>query len=177
MPSKAPIQPVQPQPTPTISGKWLIIGFVMVTLMDTTESWIFRYYATHRIAQFWGPTNSRLIRDAPQVTLSRVLYATQHSTVEKFDMSQARGLAHLRNALLENQSYDWPAPETLHPGANWFLEFREPSDEQVTVAFTADCRFCWTTLEKEHSPTLSCEPIAAGLLQIFTEVAHSPEKR
>jgi len=175
MPSKAPIQRVQPPQAPTISGKWLIVGVVTVALAGAIGSWVFRYYATHRIGQFWGPTSTRLIRDAPQVTLRRVAYGSgDHPTSEVFDMSQARGLAHLRNALLENQSFNWTVSDTLHPSANWYLEFRDPSNEQVNVAFTADCRFCWMTAEEYRSPSISCEPIASGLVEIFTEVANSP---
>jgi hypothetical protein len=175
MPSKAPIQRTGPPPATTISGKWLIIGVVTVALIGAVGSWVFRFYATHRIAQYWGPTNARLIRDAPEVTLERVKPGSgAGETKETFDMSQAHGLAHLRNALLENQGYNWTTSNTSTTDGHWFLMFRDPSIGRVDVAFSEDCRSCWMFSEESRSPSLSCEPIAAGLLTIFTEVANAP---
>ncbi|HEY4234349.1 MAG TPA: hypothetical protein VGM76_13035 [Lacipirellulaceae bacterium] len=51
------------------SGKLLIIAMFVVALAAASASWWFRYAATHRAAQFWGPEAARLIRDAPIVEL------------------------------------------------------------------------------------------------------------
>ena len=47
-----------------LSGKLVIIGIVGVALAGAGAGWWFRYNATHRAAEFWGPQAVRLIRDA-----------------------------------------------------------------------------------------------------------------
>jgi hypothetical protein len=51
------------------SGKLVIIGILAVAVASAAASWWFRYAATHRAAQYWGPETARLIRDAPTVEL------------------------------------------------------------------------------------------------------------
>src|SRR3989304_2712639 len=70
------------------------------------SSWWFRYSATHRAAQFWGPQAAELIRDAPHVTLRSAAAAADGQDAADAavprDVSHAKGLTHLRNALLED---------------------------------------------------------------------------
>src|SRR5262245_11486007 len=94
-----------------ISGKYVILAVVVVALTGAVASWFFRYNATHRAAEFWGPEASKLIRDARQVTLYKqpldvprtmrvktadVPAAIQaHIDKSAIDISRARGLLHL----------------------------------------------------------------------------------
>src|SRR3954465_15245155 len=104
---------------PGTSGKWVIIGILAVGFTAAAVSWWFRYNATHHAATFWG-RNAFVIRDADQVQLLELLPAIANAppksntvsvgglsvpVASRQDVSSAHGLAHLRNALLEDQSF------------------------------------------------------------------------
>jgi hypothetical protein len=151
------------------SGKLVILGIVGVALVGAGASWWYRYEATHRAAEFWGPQAARLIRDAPQVTLQRRQFEPG-----EIDISKAQGITHLRNALLENRSYDWPQPETsVRPQVSmprWVLIFSDPStNENVAIQFSDDCGLAQLLGESKRGWAISCAPIKAGLSQVFSE--------
>jgi hypothetical protein len=151
------------------SGKLVIIGIVGVALAGAGAGWWFRYNATHRAAEFWGPQAVRLIRDAPQVTLQH-----HKSKPSEIDISNAHGITHLRTALLENRSYDWPRPEiSLRSHVSmprWALIFSDPStNESIAIQFSDDCGLAELVSDKARGWALSCSPIKAGLSQVFRE--------
>src|SRR5688500_5896861 len=95
-----------------------------VGLAGAGASWWFRYAATRRTAQFLGPEATVLIRDAPLVELIELSRAEDKDihgawpdavvlsdeswvVLRRRDASNARGLVHLRHALLEDRSYIW----------------------------------------------------------------------
>jgi hypothetical protein len=125
-------------------------------------SWWFRYAATHRAAKFWGPETARLIRDAPLVELRE--HDSPHAAPAR-DISRAPGLTHLRNALLEDRSYRWPAqPIQPPPPWRWAIEFAEPSAKKATLFFSAD----WQHVSSSGGDqALSCQPIANGLAKML----------
>jgi hypothetical protein len=101
-------------------------------------SWWFRFAATHQAARFWGPEAAQLIRDAEQVDLLALeqtggpvsdslltVAGVPWRIAGSHDVSQAPGLTHLRNALLEDRSFDWPAQDAP-AGIEWThgLRFR-----------------------------------------------------
>ena len=51
------------------SGKLLIVAIFLVAFAAAGASWWFRYSATHRTVEFWGPQAAVLLRDAPHVVL------------------------------------------------------------------------------------------------------------
>jgi hypothetical protein len=189
---------------PTISGKWLIIGIFGLALAAAGGSWLFRYNATHRTAAFWGPEAARLIRDAPQVTLFREPITIARAVVDALpadatesdaragvdqkimdsgiDVSNAHGLAHLRNALLEDRSFAWPSEDvSLLNYANfgdpyWLLVFQDPATGKAAkIHFSEDCRQAMRTsnpkgpVGNKEGALISAEPIASGLAEMFTE--------
>jgi hypothetical protein len=161
-----------PPPVPTISGKWLIIGVLSVAVVGAGGSWWFRYSSTHQAALFWGPHSAPLIRDAPRVDF----YRDQgfDSSIKIRNVTAAQGLVHLRNALLEDRSYQWPAnPSPAGARWEWVLIFRDDdANQQVELSFSPKCKFVATS---DRSDTiLSCEPIAAGLREMFAEFAAAP---
>jgi hypothetical protein len=174
-------QPLEagPESVRYISGKLVIIGVLAVALSGAAASWCYRYYSTHRAAEFWGPETARLIRDAP-----RVLFCENNAPIasklpakadlgsdlapeHRKDISRARGLTHLRNALLEDRGFDWsrPAPTPL-PSWKWVLIF---SDENVggAILFSSDCKYAAAVDNTEK--IVSCEPISEGLIEMFDE--------
>src|SRR5262245_471220 len=109
MPSKANADHESSQsPQSGTSGKLVILGVVAIATVAAAASWWFRYKATHRAAEFWGSEDARLIRDAPIVEM----YEPAR------DISAARGLVHLRNALLEDRSFQWPS-KPVSPDVHW----------------------------------------------------------
>src|SRR4051812_15803668 len=105
MPPKAnPTDDLPPSAGKAASGKLLIVGILTVAIAAAAASWWFRYSATHRAAQFWGPETARLIRDASVVEIWRpsnpIISTSAAPLVESSDLhdvSSARGLVHLRN--------------------------------------------------------------------------------
>ncbi|HVT29784.1 MAG TPA: hypothetical protein VHE81_17330 [Lacipirellulaceae bacterium] len=175
-----------------ISGRLLLLGFAFIVLAGATLVWWFQYSATHRAAEFWGPEASLLIRDATQVEfvelqISRpdeakknpsqlvVIDDQTYTYVRRQDISHAHGLLHLRFALLRDASFLWP-PHSGKPGTTWRwgIEFshrqsasRAPSR---TIYFSSDCQSMMRDQRGQRSaPVLSCEPIAAGLREMFEE--------
>ena len=156
-----------------ISGKLLIIGILTVAFLAAGTSWWFRYSATHQAATFWGPA-AAVVRDARVVELW--LPANPHENIRSaslavnksdlHDISSAHGLVHLRNALLEDHSFNWP-PITITPDVEWTqgLRFLDGSTG-VLVMFSRDFKFVRTPNGEEM---LSCEPMTDGLREMFAE--------
>ena len=168
----SPAEPAQPSEA-SVSGKWVIIGILTVALAAAGGSWWFRYNATHRAAQFWGPDTTVLIRDA---TIVKLYYVNDDLNTLSLvrDISKAPGLTHLRNALLEDRSFIWPAqPITQPPRWRWALEFNDPGQpEQFVLALTDD--FKQVVHKSNNDIVLNCEPIAAGLREMVGELSATP---
>jgi hypothetical protein len=169
-----------------VSGKLVIVSIMTVALAAAGASWWFRYTATHRAAKFWGPGVARLIRDAPKVKLLRLgspntiglhssAIAQYVETADYLDVSKGRGLVHLRNALLEDRSYDWPAqPKKQHSFWSWALRFGDDAtDESATILIGADCDNV-TNLTGDHM--LSSRPILDALHKMFAHLEHDAQQ-
>ena len=170
----------KPPSVSAISGKLVIIVIVTVAFCAAAISWYFRYNATHRVAEFWGPETVRLIRDAPSVeafNASAPIIIPRGDgagtggfidTSETRDVSSAHGLVHLRNALLEDHNFAWP-PSANSPDVQWKrgLIFRDKGLGNIAIlVFSPDLKLVSVLGSKEM---LSCAPIAAGLGEMFTE--------
>lgn len=185
MPPKADATPPAPLRTePNASGKWVIIGILAVGLTAAGASWWFRYNATHHAATFWGH-NAWLIRDADHIQLLELRPGDRNAppkpdaiTVNGYpvvvtaeqDVSQAHGLAHLRNALLEDQSFNWPAKtitDDLH--WRWALKF-DLENEHTTIFLTDDFLHATGDIDAGAIPmVVSCDPVAPGLRTVIEE--------
>jgi hypothetical protein len=162
------------------TGTLLVAGIFVVALLAAGASWWFRFAATHRAVQFWGPEAAGLIRDAPVVEL--IVRADDTLLItDNRDISHARGLVHLRNALLEDHSFAWPPRDDV-PDANWewALAFSDPSRAaKVMIRFSSDCRLASrvvldpgpsTGADDQSARAISCEPIADGLRTFLAEL-------
>jgi hypothetical protein len=175
------------------SGKRVIIGIVVVAFWAAAISWYFRYNATHRAARFWGAASVTLIRDAPQVTLKIMPYdpadPQTSSTSVDIDVSHARGLTYLRNALLEDHNFTWSDSNSERRNANdfhdwkWILEFVDPkTGKSAGMQFTKDCTnaapLIPVPIERigiEKVPMISTDPLMAkGLREMFAEFSGPP---
>jgi hypothetical protein len=172
------------------SGKLAIIGIVAVAVGAASVSWWFRFSATRDAVRFWGPDAAAMIRDAPHVTLIAV--EPQSSQEEAFfkandgdrysidnrlfkvtsrwNVSQANGLTHLRNALLEDRSF--VSTRSFLP-QDWAtgLEFRKSAESPPLVVLISSGH---TTLIR-HWPghgsnrLNQCDAIEEGLKKTFCE--------
>lgn len=165
------------------SGTLLILAMLAIGLVAAGASWWFRYSATHRAAEFWGPAAARLIRDAPRVELMRLepskatgangdvpRQANERlSIVARRDISSAGGLTHLRHALLEDRSFAGSTAQHKSPEWRWKLQFEDPdANDSVAILFSDRC----DTAGAERGATnqeISTEPIAHGLVEVFTQ--------
>jgi hypothetical protein len=174
--------------TAQVSGKLVIIVILAITLGAAATSWWFRYTATHRAAKFWGPEAAMLIRDARIVELDTIEPAidSKRRTVvqlgidnrgEPRSISTAHGLTHLRNALLEDRSFDWSQQfHTTSSPWRWVLMFRNDETVVLALLFTSDCKHVAPV--KAIDKAVSCEPIAAGLREMFEEFSsQSPSEK
>lgn len=189
MPPKADAAaPPSPPDETGMSGKLVIIGIVAVALLGAGGSWWFRYSSTHEAAKFWGPETATLIRDASAV---RFLAFSEPVTnqVAKFDsptdpdfsdvpqatrdVTEARGLVHLRNALLESHNFNWPSVPTSST-TRWTraLVFTDKATgRDACVLFAPESKLVAST---ETNSTVSFEPISAGVAQMFGEFESLP---
>ena len=180
------------------SGKLVILGILTVALIMAGASWWYRYAATHKAVQFWGPDSAELIRDAPRVLLLQnppadISDLAQEDPIRAgfdesaTDVSHAPGLLHLRNALLEDRSFDWPkssdpVTQPVSDIGHWQLVFHDPRTNQnsALIRFSKDCRQAvkWEpAFMAKLDVAISTKPIiAAGLRQIFAEMRARPPK-
>ena len=87
------------------------------------------------------------------------------------------GSTHLRNALLEDRSFDWPTagpPTPIGPARwCWTLRFSDPSRRRRVDLFSPTiCNWvCMTPRPTANAHrVVSCEPIAAGLREMFRRI-------
>ncbi len=149
------------------NGKLVIGAIFFVALAAAVSSMVVRYQATRRILQFWGTETVALVSAAPTVEALRLGLADgQQSVTERVDLSHARGLVHLRQALLGDRSFDWDAREEPgEPVWSYGLRFADDS-KSVTLLFTAD----FGRVSQSNSPAIvSTAPIAKGLAKLFAE--------
>jgi hypothetical protein len=181
------------------SGKLLILAMFLVAFVAAGASWWFRYSATHRAAQFWGPEAARLIRDASTVELLKLQPADKaqliHSPPDssatseislgheiwtvtaKRDISTAPGLTHLRNALLEDRSFNLGRMESTG-NEEWTtaIAFRDPdAADSLLILFVDDFEQA-LRLGPAHAPLrmISTQPIAAGLAETIADWSQLP---
>lgn len=173
-----------------VSGKLVILSILSVALLAAGISWWFRFHSTHRAAEFWGPEATLLIRDASVVELIKreepvakaeaepaavAAQSTPRTIIgERRDISDARGLIHFRNALLEDRSYEWPghanAPEAQR---QWGVRFTSEGMAPLVVWFSSDWKLA-TREERGGRPAaaISSQPISHGLEAYFNELRH-----
>ena len=163
------------------SGKLLILGILTVALLLAGTAWWFRYQTTHRAANFWGPQAVHLIRDAPVVELCQFKLvepkephysALQPRFTDCRNISALPGITHLRNALLEDRSFRWPA-SPIRPGIEWkwVIIFRDESNgKEIDLYFSSD----WTFVRGVDDTVLSAQPIADGLATMLDELVREP---
>jgi hypothetical protein len=164
--------------TSAVSGKLVIVGILTVALIAAGASWWFRYNATHRAAGFWGAQAARLISNSATIKLQHIDRGATGSptTTITREVTNARGITHLRTALLEDKSFVWPASSAEPPAHSaWCLTFvGESPNDRTWIWFTPDLNYVWRGVSDTELRTVSCAPISSGLLELFTEMMAGP---
>jgi hypothetical protein len=159
------------------SGKLVILAIIAVALAAAGTAWWFRYSATHRAVHFWGADAAQLIRDAPIVKLTEYggrPDADFMKPINSRDISRAPGLVHLRAALLEDRSFNWPIENSVPGRWGWAIDFLNPDGTNATLNFTRDWEYVGTP--NQDNVILSCKPISLGLRKFVDELPESDER-
>ena len=149
------------------TGKLVVLGIFFVAFGAAAFSMLYRFQATRRILQFWGAENVALVMGSPVVEAFRFGSEGQEQAVaEQVDISETRGLVHMRQALLEDRSFGWDEPARRdEPVWSYGLRFRDGASS-VMLEFSSDFR--WAGLAGSPS-IVSTAPIAEGLATAFAE--------
>ena len=164
------------------SGSKLVVTLGCLALALGAASWWYRFESAHRATQFWGSEAAALIVVPGQVEAlilqpqngrtegEKLPQLDDHLIVSQTDLSDARGLVHLRHALVTDTNYLWNETAIAPVPWRWALRFQE-ADDSVLVLFSADL----ATLGKltSDSPTvdvISCQPMAETLQQYFADL-------
>jgi len=97
-----------PVEMPMISGKVVIITIVTVALAMSGFAWWNSYRVGSRTRELWGVENARLIRYAPEATLTKFDDAGGPAATVSAD---GAGWIHARDALIRDTAYDWTGGE------------------------------------------------------------------
>jgi hypothetical protein len=164
------------------SGKWLVVAIFVIAFGLGAFSWWFRWSATHRAAKFWGAEAAKTIRDSKAITAARLTNyesnlagPTTDQIAARFDASQAKGIVHLKQALLEDRSFAWGESASLDSfSPRWMLDFAPPSasasNSHVFVFFDATFTQCCFLLEGKTVRIEACsEKFSSGLNTFLTE--------
>ena len=133
------------------SGRWVIVTILAVACGATAFAWWFRSQQGQQTLAFWGSQAAYSIRFAPEVTAWRLraeAVETQNGW-EKFpidgqdwyaqscSISQAKGLVHARQALIEDASYLWESAPTAVADWDFVVRFAGPKNSTAAADPTA----------------------------------------
>ncbi len=174
------------------SGSKLVLGIFGLALAAGILSWWYRYEAAHRSTTFWGPNFAELIARPSDVTGFELRGAMEESAdtlgvlsqdyerLNVKDLTQARGLVHLRNSILNDGNYRWqePVDESVKNGKGWRygLQFAG-NGRTATLLFTDDFAVLGRLNQRgDNLRTVACQPMAETLREYFTSIkAFQPE--
>jgi hypothetical protein len=92
------------------SGKVLICLIVAVAVLASSVAWYHQASRGTQVLELWGADNAYLIRCAEQIQLA--------ANGQEAELGRAPGIAHARQALIVDASYDWSASEPI-PTPTW----------------------------------------------------------
>ena len=183
-----------------VKGKHFILGLLAVAVLSTGAAILYQTRLTRRCLELWGTENVRLIQYSSQVELiefdaqeenepqdnkpgaaepengdSDELIAGDQKNLEiidRLDISRARGLIHLRAAMLVDQNFEWDAKADPRPTWKYGLRFTLGPKESLLIPFSGD--FQW--LSGPGELVVSTGELAGGFAEFlhdyFDEAGH-----
>ncbi len=155
----------------TLSGTKIVLAMGLLAVAASVGNWCYRTAATGRSVEFWGPSGAQLLSGPQTIHALKLLpaeVAEQQGlparmpwpgglvVVASRDVTQVRGLAHLRHALVQDRNYGWsdatPPAETHWRVALVFAG----GGEQVTAVFSDD----WLHIGRFDEATQSIDSVA-----------------
>jgi len=103
-------------------GTLLVLGILALAVGLAAFAVWFQWSQTRRCLAFFGPQVAAAIQTAPRVEAWRLAPGGTPAAVRgsaPADVSQSRGLVHLRHGLVEDSNYDWSAAVAGRPIAAW----------------------------------------------------------
>ena len=137
-------------------GKHVIIFIFGTALAAAIFAWSFQYMRGRHILELWGADNARLIRvEAEQIQLLSLLPADDaadavpqrnltiddqsFAVVEAAEITDAPGIIHAKQSLIEDASFQWDKPRgECPPRWQFALEFRA-GQHVATVLIDTNC--------------------------------------
>ncbi len=174
-------------------GKIIVGIAVALGIAAGLAGYWWNYGVSRRAMEFWGQENARLVRLAPKVeylelqlieddlTITpesiRPLLATYSYAIRKTaDLSQARGLIHLRNAILSDDQYRWDIFEDqLLQEKVQALRFTDEAGKVVTIYFSIPPAVAFLDTNKQNE-NIVLGPLAKSLEQFLARELPRTEK-
>ncbi|MEM8677839.1 MAG: hypothetical protein AAGF97_00660 [Planctomycetota bacterium] len=169
------------------AGKLVTLGILGLALALGLFAWLYHKGRSDRAIDYWGAENAVRVRRASDIRLVRLRpWADGDATREAItidgkpwlvederEITATRGLVHLRQALVENTSFDWsrPGPDELLVW-DYVLRFRNAPDEpplEVAIGLDSACLQCL-----DGRPTIGLE-IAQGIRAFIQDAISPPE--
>ncbi len=130
---------------PPSRGRSLVVGLVLLGLIAAATGIAYQRWQTRRCLDFYGPEVARLVASAPRVELLTLapgagpgrLVATMVR-----DVTNAKGLVHLRRGLVEDANFAWvdSAGPARRPDGAWDLAlvFSDPKVPAARATLVID---------------------------------------
>jgi hypothetical protein len=130
----------------SVAGKSIVLGTFAVGFLMAGGAWWYHYAESRRAAKFWGADGAALLVGSAQVTLVELGAPSDEGVAgraakQEFDLTEKKGLVHLRHALTYDANFEWEARgrQSLAEGAGWTFAMRFTKDgRELVVLFTRD---------------------------------------
>jgi hypothetical protein len=174
-------------------GRLIAIGIAVLAVAATAAALAYRRSRVARPLAFWGAEAAHLVAYAPRVELLRLEPATgEDADVVRYasgewriahrrDATQARGLIHIRHALLDTAAYRWERSGAAAAPPQWQFALRFSEEEQEAVVLLDFDTPRWQQADWQPQAALAggdraadIAPAAAGLRE-FIDAEMPPE--
>jgi hypothetical protein len=173
-------------------GKIVVAIAVVLGICAGLAGYWWNYRIGHRALAFWGQETSRLVRLAPKVEYLSVTPADSPDApnvretkgmlkiggvlsmlLRQVDLSQARGLIHLRNAILSDDQFDWNNSSVPEVEIRHALRFTDNNGVSATLYFDLENKVAFNDRDQEN---IHLGPLAKSLEQFLARELPRAEK-
>jgi hypothetical protein len=158
------------------SGKAVIVSMLILGLAAGGLGVWLRYRQGRRALEYWGVESALLIRDADQVELLELVSAEDPAaaslpgpelvvgngrwkTSTRRDVTPVPGILHVRQTLLDDNTFDWRAALPACPHTRQYALRFTQGDQRLAVVFDLECKM----LRWGQSRPVSIAPVATFL--------------
>lgn len=165
-------------------GSLLVLGLLGLAVGLASFAVWFQRTQTVRCLSLFGPEIATAIQAAPRVEAWRLSSSVDGEGVvatSRADVSQARGLVHLRHGLVEDANYRWsPAAAGRRPSDSWdvalaFYPTADAARPQAILAFDLDGEGAVTAVGRPGSVGLG--RLGAGLRRWLDDTLGAPRSQ